>query len=173
MTNAVIETLMTRRSVRAFQEKAIPADQLQAILETARFAPSGMGRQTWKFTAVTNREKIQKLAAAISKELGREGYNMYQPEVLIIPSNDVESPFGKEDNACALENIFIAAWSFGIGSVWINQLQGICDRPAIREILDSFGIPKNHVVYGMTALGYPAQEPKKNVEKIGEVAIVE
>ena len=106
MTNAVIETLMTRRSVRAFQEKAIPADQLQAILETARFAPSGMGRQTWKFTAVTNREKIQKLAAAISKELGREGYNMYQPEVLIIPSNDVESPFGKEDNACALENIF-------------------------------------------------------------------
>lgn len=36
MTNAVIETLMTRRSVRAFQEKAIPTDQLQAILETAR-----------------------------------------------------------------------------------------------------------------------------------------
>ena len=70
MTNAVIETLMTRRSVRAFQEKAIPTDQLQAIL-------------------------------------------------------------------------------------------------------DSFGIPKNHVVYGMAALGYPAQEPKKNVEKIGEVAIVE
>ena len=94
---------MTRRSVRAFQEKAIPADQLQAILETARFAPSGMGRQTWKFTAVTNREKIQKLAAALSKELGREGYNMYQPEILIIPSNDVESPFGKEDNACALD----------------------------------------------------------------------
>ena len=173
MTNAVIETLMTRRSVRAFQEKSIPSDQLQAILETARFAPSGMGRQTWKFTAVTNRDKIQKLAAAISKELGREGYNMYQPEVLIIPSNDVESKFGKEDNACALENIFLAAWSFGIGSVWINQLQGICDRPAIREILDSFGIPKNHVVYGMAALGYPAQEPKKDVEKIGEVAIVE
>lgn len=42
MTNAVIETLMTRRSVRAFQEKAIPADQLQAILETARFAPKAV-----------------------------------------------------------------------------------------------------------------------------------
>lgn len=41
MTNAVIETLMTRRSVRAFQEKEIPADQLHAILEAARFAPSG------------------------------------------------------------------------------------------------------------------------------------
>lgn len=138
MTNAVIETLMTRRSVRAFQEKAIPADQLQAILETARFAPSGMGRQTWKFTAVTNREKIQKLAAAISKELGREGYNMYQPEVLIIPSNDVESPFGKEDNACALENIFIAAWSFGIGSVWSTSSRASATaRPSARSWIPS------------------------------------
>ncbi len=35
MTNAVIETLMTRRSVHAFQEKEIPADQLHAILEAA------------------------------------------------------------------------------------------------------------------------------------------
>lgn len=138
MTNAVIETLMTRRSVRAFQEKAIPADQLQAILETARFAPSGMGRQTWKFTAVTNREKIQKLAAAISKELGREGYNMYQPEVLIIPSNDVESPFGKEDNACALENIFIAAWSLvSVPSGSTSSRASATARPSARSWIPS------------------------------------
>ena len=99
---------------------------------------------------------------------------MYQPEVLIIPSNDVESPFGKEDNACALENIFIAAWSFGIGSVWINQLQNICDTPAIRDILNDFGVPANHVVYGMAALGYPDPDtviqPK---ERIGKVAYIE
>ena len=100
-----------------------------------------------------------------------EAFNIWNKEIGI-PAERIFK-FGKEDNACALENIFLAAWSFGIGSVWINQLQGICDRPAIREILDSFGIPKNHVVYGMAALGYPAQEPKKNVEKIGEVAIVE
>ena len=129
---------MTRRSVRAFQEKAIPADQLQAILETARFAPSGMGRQTWKFTAVTNREKIQKLAAAISKELGREGYNMYQPEVLIIPSNDVESPFGKEDNACALENIFIAPGpSVSVPSGSTSSRASATARPSARSWIPS------------------------------------
>lgn len=172
MTNTVIEILMTRRSVRAFQEKKIPEDQLNAILEAARCAPSGMGKQTWKFTAIVNRDKIQELAAAISRELGREGYDMYQPEVLIIPSNDANSPWGKEDNACALENIFLAAWSFGIGSVWINQLQGICDRPSIRQILTSFGIPENYMVYGMAALGYPASSPAKEVHKTGEIAII-
>ena len=97
---------------------------------------------------------------------------MYQPQVLIIPSNAADSPFGKEDNACALENIFLAAWSFGIGSVWINQLQGICDRPAVRQFLTEWGIPENHVVYGMAALGYPAPAAPKTVSKIGKTTIV-
>ena len=38
-----------------------------------------------------------------------------------------------------MENIFLAAHSLGIGSVWINQLQGICDEPAIGELLSDFG----------------------------------
>lgn len=170
--NPVMENLLTRRSVRAFQEKEIPAQELEQILEAARYAPSGMGRQTWKFTAVVNPEKIQQLASAICKELDRSGYDMYRPQVLIIPSNEADSRFGKEDNACALENIFLAAWSFGIGSVWINQLQNICDRPAIRSILTEWSIPENHVVYGMAALGYPASSEKKEVEKIGKTAII-
>ena len=170
--NSVMEHLWTRRSVRAFQEKEIPTQELEQILEAARYAPSGMGRQTWKFTAVVNPDKIQTLAAAISAELNRNGYDMYRPQVLILPSNEADSPFGKEDNACALENIFLAAWSFGIGSVWINQLQTICDRPSIRSILSQWGIPENHVVYGMAALGYPASSEKKTVEKIGKTAIV-
>ena len=79
-----------------------------------------------------------------------------------------------EKNACALENIFLAANSYGVGSVWINQLQNICDTPAIRDILNDFGVPANHVVYGMAALGYPDPDtviqPK---ERIGKVAYIE
>ena len=170
--NTVIENLLTRRSVRAFQNKPIEDEDLNLILKTAIYAPSGMNKQTWKFTAVVNQELIQKLAKAISQELGREHYDMYHPQVLVIPSNTKESPWGKEDNACALENIFLAAHSLGIGSVWINQIQGICDRPAIRSILDELEIPSDHTVYGMAALGYPAAEPKQDVEKSGVIHII-
>ena len=97
---------------------------------------------------------------------------MYQPEILIIPSNQRDNPHGKEDNACAMENIFLAAHSLGIGSVWINQLQGICDEPAIRRILTSFGVPADHVVYGMAALGYAA-DTKEDKERTGKVVYVD
>lgn len=170
--NAVMENLLTRRSVRAFEKKEIPADVLEQILETALYAPSGMGKQTWQFTAVTDRAKIQKLAAAVEKDLGRQGYNMYEPEVIIIPSNERDSRFGIEDNACALENIFLAAHSFGVGSVWINQIRDICDLPSARSLLTEWGVPENHVVYGIAALGYPAPAPAKEVHKTGKIVIV-
>ena len=170
--NETMNTILTRRSTRKFLNKPIPDEDLQQVIQAALHAPSGMGKQTWQFTVVKNREKIQELASVIRTVLNREGYDMYQPEVLVIPSNDRESPFGREDNACAMENIFLAAHSMGIGSVWINQLQGICYDPAVRQVLSSLGIPQGHVVYGMAALGY-ADDEKAEKERIGRVVIVE
>ncbi len=108
----------------------------------------------------------------MGEELGREGYDMYAPEVLIIPSNLKESPFGMEDNACAMENIYLAAEALGIGCVWINQLRTICDVPKIRAILDAFHIPGDHVVYGLAALGYRDDAPLAPKERIGQVEYI-
>ncbi len=170
--NQTMETILTRRSIRSFQEKPIPEEDMKQIVDAALHAPSAMGRQTWKFTVVMNREKIQKLAKAVGKVLGREDYDMYRPEVLVIPSNEKDSRFGRDDNACAMENIFLAAHSLGIGSVWINQLHGICDEPAVREVLREFGIPDDHVVYGLAALGYADDTPIAPKERIGQVAYI-
>lgn len=171
--NPIMENILTRKSVRAFEEKPIPADELQQILQAAIYAPSGMGRQTWQFTAVTSREKIQALCAAVGQELGRESYDMYKPEAIIIPSNERDSRWGIEDNACALENIFLAAHAFGIGSVWINQLRDTCDCPSVRTLLKEWGIPDNHVVYGIAALGYAAPAEEKERVKTGKILMVE
>lgn len=172
--NEIMKNLLTRRSTRAFQEREIPREELEQILQAALYAPSGMNRQTWKFTAIVNQKKIQQLAEIVGTELGREGYNFYCPSALIIPSNEKDSVWGKEDNACALENIFLAAHSFGIGSVWINQLNdNLSERPAVRAILKEFGIPENHTIYGIAALGYPATTIEKEVKKVGISVIIE
>lgn len=171
--NQTMETLLTRRSIRKFKEQSIPQEELELIVQAALHAPSGMGRQTWKFTVLRNREKIQNLAKVIEKVLDRPGYDLYQPDVLIIPSNLRDSKFTKEDNACALENIFLAAKSFGIGSVWINQLQDICDQAEVRAVLDTLEIPSDHVVTGMAALGYADDTVIKPKDRIGIVSYID
>ncbi len=100
--NQTIRTILNRRSTRSFVRRPIKEEDLKLIVDCALHAPSGMGRQTWKFTVVENRARIRELSKAVGEELGREGYDMYAPEVLIIPSNLKESPFGMEDNACAM-----------------------------------------------------------------------
>lgn len=169
--NTVIENILTRRSVRAFTEKEISKEDIDILVKCALYAPSARNLQTWKFTVLTKKEDIRELASVMGKALGREGYDMYSPSALIIPSNKKDSPFGRDDNACALQNIFLAAHSLGIGSVWINQLNGICDEPEVRKVLNKFEIPEDHIVFGMAALGYAADLQTKTVEKTGEVKI--
>lgn len=170
--NETIQNILTRRSVRGFTDQPVTREDLELIIKAGLYAPSGRNLQTWKFTALTKRDDIDALAKAIEKVLDRSGYDMYKPTAVIIPSNTKESPFGKEDNACALENIFLAAHSLGIGSVWINQLQGICDELEIRALLRSWDIPDDHIVYGMAAIGFPAEGAVREANKIGEFKII-
>jgi len=170
--NETMKTILSRRSTRKFTEEPVPAQIMEQLVEAALHAPSGMGKKTWKFIAITNRDVIRRLAAAIAAQLGRAEYNMYDPTALIIPTNCKDSRFGREDNACALQNIFLAAESFGVGSVWINQLQGICDAEGIRPILRELGVPDDHEVYGMAALGYPAEGSARPYRACGETAYI-
>ena len=105
MTNAVIENILTRRSVRAFQEKPIARETIETLLRCATHAPSAMNRQTWHFSAVLNPKKIQKLADAMGHALGSPDYNLYRPAALIIPSN-VPGPVSYTHLVARKENMF-------------------------------------------------------------------
>ena len=72
-----------------------------------------------------------------------------------------------------MENIFLAAQSLGIGSVWINQLKDICDFPEVRASLRELGMPENQLVWGIAALGYIAKETPVKPRREGVVNIVE
>ncbi len=171
--NEVMKNIVTRVSTRDFSAKCLTKQDVEPLIQAALYAPSGMCKQTWHFTAVLNQEIIAELAAAVGKALGREGYCFYNATALIIPSNQRENPYTIEDNACALQNIFLAAHSMGIDSVWINQISRIYDEPEIRAILAKLGVPDDHIITGIAALGY-ATTPFEGVkEKIGTFHIVE
>ena len=161
-----IECLLTRRSIRSFTDKKIEKCDLETIAKAAYNAPSAMNRQTWQFTVVQKADVIESLAECLRKKLNRDkGYNFYKPNAVILCSNVRDNHLAKEDCAVAMENIMLAAHALGIGSVWINQFNGVCDDTVVREELKRIGVPDSHLVWGMAALGYASDDAKRNFEK--------
>lgn len=157
--NEVIKNILTRTSIRKFTDQKIEEEKLKILVDCAKAAPTARNRLARKFTIIQNREKIQELAKAIAKVLNLENYRIYDCDAIILISFAEDDGFGRCDSACAIENIYLAAHSMGLGSVWINQLRNKCNESEIRKVLDSFNIPKNHIVCGFSALGYPAEKP--------------
>lgn len=166
-TNEVLENIKARRSVRAYTSQQVSEEDLQAILEAATYAPSGMHLETWHFTAIQNVDKLTELnerikgafAKSDDSRLQERGHSKtyccyYHAPTLVIVSNEPTQWWAGMDCACAIENMFLAAHSLGIGSCWINQLGTTCDDPEVREYITSLGVPANHKVYGCVALVY-------------------
>ncbi len=157
----LLDFIRSRRSIRAFEDRPIEPETLKAIVETGLYAPSAMNRQLWHFTVLTGREEMDRLAALTGEALNLdEGYCFYRPAAFVIVSCEGEHAMGRDDCACAMQTMFLAAHALGVGSVWINQLRHVCDEPKIRPLLTEYGVPASHKVYGCVALGYPAAEPR-------------
>ncbi len=184
--NEVIQNILTRRSIRTFQEEQISDESLDVLLEAAKFAPSGMGKQGWHFTVVQNKEKINELVAAVKETMLnsteerfiKAGENpnfnpFYNAPTIIITSYDKSSATVEADCAVALENIFLAAHSLDIGSCWIHVLAYFGNAPKVRSVLEELGVPTDYVVSGSAAIGYSSKpNPEAAPRKEGTVNIV-
>lgn len=164
-TNPVIENILSRRSVRAFEDEPVTREDLETIVACGQWAPSANNRQEWAFVVVDDRARIARLAEVVRVALGRDAYDMYAPQAIVIVAHAKCAPFGREDDGCAMENMMLAAHSLGLGSVWINQLQGICDEPSVRAELDALGVPADAEVHGVCALGHAAVEGRVPARK--------
>jgi coenzyme F420-0:L-glutamate ligase / coenzyme F420-1:gamma-L-glutamate ligase len=67
-----MEIMRGRRSVRRYQDRPVPRELLEEILEAARWAPSPHGRQPWRFVVLTRDAPKRALAAAMGDEWRRQ-----------------------------------------------------------------------------------------------------
>lgn len=169
------EIIKSRRSIRSYTKEPVAQEEIEQILEAGIWAPSGKNMQTWQFTVVRDPANLAELSGAIAKAIGAnpEVYNFYKPTALIITSNDASNGNGANDNACAMQNMMLMAHSLGLGSVWINQAIHTCNEPEVRKVVAKLGIPDNHNVYGMLALGHMACELPQGPERRGKIVFAD
>ena len=85
-TNEVLENIKARRSVRAYTSQQVSEEDLQAILEAATYAPSGMHLETWHFTAIQNVDKLTELNEGALKGL------LQKATILVCRNVDIVRP---------------------------------------------------------------------------------
>lgn len=190
--NEVLSGIHARRSTRSFQGRQIEPEELDTLLDAAIFAPSGGNNQSWLFTAIQSKEKLLKL-----NELVKEGYQRWVPDddypgklamktasqkegfsfyycapTLIIASNRPNYENAMADCSLALENIFLAAQSIGIGSCYINHLHWLRGDGGVRDFLFELGIPREHTICSSAAIGYIKKESSPPRRRKGTIHIV-
>lgn len=71
-TDALLEIMRTRRSIRRYLDKPVPREFMETILEAARWAPSAHNRQPWRFAIIERAETKHALALAMGQQLRAE-----------------------------------------------------------------------------------------------------
>ena len=157
----VLEAIKKRQSVRSYQEKEIPEEVLQEILEAGRLAPSAYNHQDWKFIVVKDKKLIKKLVTACLNE------NQFIGEAPVVIAGcttnpDRVMPNGEHcypiDLAIALDHMSLQATSLGLGTCWI----GVYSQDQVKDILD---VPKNIRIVALMPVGYPKELGSKRGRK--------
>jgi nitroreductase len=142
------QAINTVRVVRRFDNRPVAAEHLDRILNAGRRAGSSKNEQRWVFIVVRDRDHLRELAA-----VGPYAGHLSGAAVavaLVAPSatgarqNSVMWDLGR-----AAENMVLAAWELGVGSVPAT----VYDHDLARRLLD---LPREQQCNFLLSFGYPA-----------------
>jgi nitroreductase len=143
------DAIRARRNVRAYEDRPIPEEHLDRILEAAWRSPSSTNQQAWDFVAVTDPGRLRELAKVWrwSSHVGTSAATI----ALVMPaSNDPEERETYQyDLGQATMSTMLAAADLGIGSCHAS----VGDQALARRVL---GLPEDRECPLLVSLGYPA-----------------
>ena len=169
--NEVLNSLKTRRSIRAYKDTQVPDELLDQVLEAGLYAASGMNNQKVVMVAVRDKETRDYMSRLNAAVMGRDGDPFYGAPCVIVVLADPEIYGGwVEDGALALGNMMNAAHALGLGSCWIHRAKQVFDAPEGKALLEKWGLPTHLRGVGNCILGYPdCDHPNPAPRKEGRI----
>lgn len=158
-SNAVLEAIKSRRSIRKFKPDAVSKELIDQIIEAGLYAPSGMGKQPVIFVTITNKEIIGKLSAVNAEIMGTDTDPFYGAPVAIVVLANTERPTHVQDGSLAMENLMLSAHSLGLGSFWINRAKETFERDEWKQFLKDQSIEGSYEGIAICVVGYADVAP--------------
>lgn len=151
-----------RRAVRDYLKKPISDEQIQEILKTAMYAPSGYNKHPLEFVIIKNETIKEKLALTNQWS----SYANKAAALIVICADADQSMVWLEDASIAIGYMWLKATQLNLGACWVHikdskRLNGDGGENYVRKILN---IPWNFRVVCFLTLGYPAASTPKHHE---------
>lgn len=149
-----IKAIMTRRSIRKFENISVTDAQIKTLLEAAMNAPSAGDGRPWHFMVTTDRAKLDALADSVDE--GNAMFKQAQAAILVCLDESLEKfkGFGPQDCSCAAQNLQLAAHDMGLGTVWVAIIHVPPRIAGCRKVL---GVPENLMPFALFPLGVPGE----------------
>lgn len=177
--NSVVETIMTRRSIRQYKPQAVEREKMQTIVECGINAPNAMNRQAWEVRVVDNADYINGVTGLYKKANPKVAEdptfkNMFRnaPTVVFI-GRDTQSESSPFDCGLLAENMMISAWSMGIGSCCLGTPARFMRSPEAVEYLQKLGFSEGYELLYCIGFGYPDETPAAKPRDAAKVKFVE
>jgi nitroreductase len=155
------EAVRTVLAVRQFQDRPVPPDVMQRVVDAAHLTASSRNGQPWHFIVVQDRETLKRLAP-----LARTGPYIADAQFAVAVAYDKASPYGVSDTSRAIQSMVLTAWADGVGSNWVG-FDG-----TLGDVNAELGLPDSLQLVGVVPFGYPARKlgrGRKNRKPVGEV----
>jgi nitroreductase len=177
----LLKLMQRRRSVRVYKSGKVSNQQLETILEAARWAPSGANTQPWEFVVTRDRKKMKRVREIYSNEWkqrkledpvhykGLKKDYVGDVSVLVLvcgdartkqvylttrQSGDREKLF-QASIANAVQQMMLAAANMNLGTVWVSVREEV--EPDLREL---FKVPEALRLLWVVPIGHARSWPK-------------
>ena len=163
--NAIIENMITRRSIRKYKPDPVPEELLNEVITAGTYAASGMGRQSPIIIAVTDKAMRDELSAMNAAVMGGGGDPFYGAPVVLIVLADKNVPTHVYDGSLVMGNLMNAAHAVGLGSCWIHRAKEMFESERGKEILKQLGVEGDYEGIGNCVIGYADEEQQAKPRK--------
>ena len=139
-----LEFVKNRRSIRVYQDKQIPDNEIQMILEAGRWSPSASNKQPWEFFIIKDKDMLKEISknAIFGRHIKRA------PLAIAIVGKKATSPnYYIQDTSLVSMTMMLMAWTLSIGTCWTGAL----DRKKVKELL---GLDENDYLLTVLPMGY-------------------
>lgn len=174
-SNAVVEAIMSRRSIRKYKPEPIEREKLQKIVECGINAPNGMNRQSWEVRVVSNPEFINELDEAFKKEDPKAEFKrmFYNAPTVVFIAHDTKYDLSQVDCGLLGENMILSAWSMGIGSCCLGGPVRFMKSPVAAEAMKRLDFSEGYELLYAIAFGYPDQTPAAKPRNDSKVKFID